>query len=83
MYANGIDGSATSYTILFSEATSGDQCDFVSISASTCKSRVCSYEFEVSSSSCPPLKDITVTAFATNVLGDGPLSNAIFISEIQ
>ena len=70
--SDNIDGSATSYTIQFSDSTSSTDCkDSVTIPASSCSGRVCNYEFEIANSSCSLSADITVTAFATNVFGDG------------
>ena len=44
------------------------------ISASTCESGVCSDWFDIASSPCAQSTNVMVTAFATNLLGDGPPS---------
>ena len=36
---------------------------------------------EVSSSLCPPQADISVSAFATNIFGNGHLSDSLHIGE--
>ena len=75
-----IDGSASFYTINYFDPTSGSGCGSVTIPASSCKSvGVCSHMFELLSSSCPHSDDITVTVYATNVLGNGPTSQPITI----
>ena len=48
------------------------------ISASTCESGVCSDWFDIASSPCAG-STVTVTSFATNLLGDGPPSQPIEI----
>ena len=70
----GVDGSALSYTISYSDSVSGINCHSTTISASSCDDGICSDVFEASASLCPPLTDITVTVFATNILGNGPTS---------
>ena len=76
--SDAIDGSPTSYTIQYSDsrATSSVGCnDSETIPASSCRGSICNYVFEIANSSCSP-DDIIVTAFATNVFGDGPHSSA-------
>ena len=74
--SDSIDGSATSYTIEYSDSTSSTGCnDSVTIPASLCINNVCNHVFKIASSFCSP-SDISVTAFATNVFGDGPHSSA-------
>ena len=62
---------------------SGTICSSAEIQASSCSSgQVCSHQFEVDLSSCVPFADITITVFATNVLGSGQTSNVITIGII-
>ena len=75
----GIDGSAKSYTITYSDSSSGSSCASATIPASSCEGGVCSHRFDISSSPCRLSPDITLTAFATNILGDGPSSEAVRI----
>ena len=74
----GTDGSAISYTITYIDSISGSICGLTSIAASSCGSRICTDWFDLSSSMCKNSSNITVAAFATNVFGDGPLSD-IFV----
>ena len=75
--SDGIDGSATNYTITYSDSTSGRTCGLFTISASTCTSGHCNHMFEI-----PPVCSdigIVITVFATNVLGDGPSSEPVLL----
>ena len=76
--ADGIDGSAVSYTIIYSDSTSGGICSSAVISASLCTEELCTHSFDTSSSLCPPAANIDVVVFATNVLGNGSTSEPIF-----
>ena len=67
-------GSIFAYTIIYSDSTSGSSCGLATIPASSCRGRMCSHIFEVSSSFCLPSADINVTVFATNILGEGQFS---------
>ena len=75
--SDGIDGSAANYTITYSESTSGKICDCVTISTSesACISGQCNHMFDTSA--CSDFTSITITVFATNVLGDGPSSKQV------
>ena len=79
----GIDGSATSYTITYTNSmVSGEICGSRSatILASSCGDNgMCNHTFNVTSSSlqCPFFFDLSVTVFATNPLGNGPVSSPI------
>lgn len=63
------------------ESGSGRLCDSTTIAATSCQSNKCSYTSEVLYTSCPSSTDIFVTVFATNVLGDGSLSQAVKIGK--
>ena len=54
-------------------------CSSITLPASSCDDGVCTSVYEVSSSSCPPQTDISVSAFATNVFGNGQLSDSLII----
>lgn len=75
-----IDSSTTSYTLLYYDSLSGIMCDLVTIELILCQSRACSHEFKISSSSCLTTANINVTAFGSNVFGDGPTSSPSMIS---
>lgn len=68
----GIDGSATSYTIVYTDA--GILCDFIKVPAFRCQGGLCSHLFDVSSSHCVNSTNISIAIYATNLLGDGPAS---------
>ena len=74
-----LDGSATSYTITYTDSTFSYICGSTVISASTCESGICSDWFDIASSPCAQSTNVTVTAFATNLLGDGSPSQPIQI----
>ena len=74
-----IDGSTISYTIIYSDSHSNNSCGLSIISVSSCEGSICSHLFEVSASSCSPSSNINVSIFATNILGDGLLSNSVMI----
>ena len=79
--SDGIDGSATSYTITYTDTLSGDTCGRATIPASVCLNRMCSHVFEVSSSNCRPFSDINVTVFGTNILGNGTVAQSVTIGQ--
>ena len=72
--SSGIDGSAVSYTVTYSEATSGNICGSATISTSSCDDEVCRYllRIDLASSCLSSTRSVRVTAFATNILGNGP-----------
>ena len=73
----GIDGSATSYTIVYTDA--GILCDFIKVPAFRCQGGLCSHLFDVSSSHCVNSTNISIAIYATNLLGDGPASEPFSI----
>ena len=71
------DNSVLSYTIAYSDLTSGNisVCDSVTIKASSCGNGLCSHQFQLSFFKfCQNSADIIVTVFATNLFGDGSIS---------
>ena len=73
--SDGIDGSATSYTIMYTDPTSRRTCGSITISASECTSGQCDHMFNIPSDSvCSNATGIVISVFATNILGDGPSS---------
>ena len=73
--SNEIDGSTTFYNINYTNSTSGVLCNSISIPASSCTNRICSHEFNnIPSSLCSPSTTLSVIVFASNILGDGELS---------
>ena len=82
----GIDGSATSYTVNYFQIDSitvtNTTCVSVLIPSSSCKHGECKHIFDISSlSHCltAPVSSIGVTAFATNILGNGVNSDPVFV----
>lgn len=73
--SNEIDDSATNYTIIYSDSTSGRICDSAIISALTCTTGKCNHMLDIPSDGvCSNISRITITIFATSILGDGPMS---------
>lgn len=83
MISDGIDGSATSYTINYLDSISGDFCSSATIPASSCVDGTCNHTFEVSTSSCPPCVDINITVYSTNILGNGAISDPLTIGSFE
>ena len=76
-----IDGSASTYTILYSDSVNGTViCDSVNVSASECHSGTCFNYFNLTSSSCST-KNITVTVYGSNIFGSGIQSPPIVKGE--
>lgn len=72
-----MSGSPLSYTIAYFNINSKGihDCDSVTLMASLCENGLCSHRFQVSSiPSCRNSTHIIVTAFATNVFGNGSIS---------
>ena len=81
--SNTINGSDTSHTITYSNRN-GDSCGSVTFptNSESCGEGTCRHLFNVSSSSCPPSDDIIVTLLATNVFGNGPMSDSITVGKL-
>ena len=77
-----INGDADNYTVTYAETTTGATCYSDTIMASSCKDGICQHSYDSSSDSlfCRQNANITVTVFATNILGDGRMSTPINIS---
>ena len=69
-----------SYTITYSDASSGRICDSAAIPASSCLNHLCCHTFGEISPSCSSNGDISITLFATSILGDGPPSQPLIFS---
>ena len=74
-----IIGSASSYTIIYSDSASHGNCDSIKIPAAKCQRSLCKHIFDVSSSPCSNATNISVAVSATNLLGDGPSSHPVSI----
>ena len=84
--ADGIDGSPISYTVIYSDTTTGDVCLEATLPASECERGICRHmPFDRSHSECIPQGNVSVSAYATNLLGDGPVSDPvrIILSELH
>lgn len=86
--SEGIDGSPISYTIIYVDSVNNAPCFNVTIPASecTCETNImdicsCKHDmnFETVVTERCDQTDINITAFATNILGDGPVSDSITI----
>ena len=67
--ADGVSGSVTDYNFIYSGTT---------LSMAACSSVSCEYSIDVSSI-CLPLNDVDMTISASNVLGQGPISDPMII----
>ena len=78
----GIDGSASSYTITYYSFFSGSICGTATIPVPSdfCINGICRHVFDSSSSVCDSVTDFVITAYATNVFGDGPTSNPVHVN---
>ena len=72
-----INSSIISYTINYTDASTGKSCGNVTIPAKSCIKGACSHEFQVRSSKCPPEANFTIKMYGTNALGNGRNSNPI------
>ena len=75
--SNEIDGSTIFYNINYTNSTSGESCGSVAIPASSCANGVCIHKFNLSSSLCSPSTALSVIAFASNILGNGEVSDEL------
>ena len=76
MISDGIDGSATSYTLTYYNSVSGIICGSAIVPASTCVDGMCRHFFTYKESTCnSPSVSVNVTISAANLLGSGPPSH--------
>ena len=76
MISDGVDGSALSYIISYTDSNTGEMCNSLTISASSCKQEVCTVPF-ISPLPCSETVgsgDIDISISANNRLGSGPPS---------
>ena len=73
--SNEIDGSALSYSISYYDSTSNILCGSAIIQPSSCVNGTCRHIFDLALSPCIMGTKFTLTVVATNVFGDGPISN--------
>ena len=76
---DGINGTATSYMIYYSDSDTGKLCGSSKLSPSLCDIGICSEEFYdiVELSMCRASANINVTVSVITTLGEGPQSNPI------
>ena len=69
----GINGSITSFNIIYSDTNSGSVCgSSVIVPDATCEGGICKDVFNTSSSLCPLAADIRITIVAANIIGEVP-----------
>ena len=76
---NGFTDSDISYTISYTDVTTGNICGSATILQSSCVTDVCIHIFDILSSTCMYSVPINVTVSATNIFGTGPPSHPIQI----
>jgi hypothetical protein len=79
--SDGIDGSAHTYNITYTDAVSQIICVSVDIPVSSCSNGICEHELRMSSSECAASAlHIVVAVAGTNVLGTGRPSVPVKVS---
>ena len=74
--SDGINGSITSYNIIYSDANSGSRCgSSMIIPDASCQEKTCRDVFNISSSLCSLASDIRITIVAANIIGEVPVAN--------
>ena len=79
MISEGVDGSALSYIISYTDSNTGELCSSLTLPASSCKQRICTVPF-ISPMPCSDSEivdgdgDIDISISADNRLGRGPPS---------
>ena len=78
---NGLDGSATNYTVVYSDTSSETICYSTTLPASACGSPrgICKHVQNFPLSSCPQPIGIRMSVYGTNVVRSGPPSNTITV----
>ena len=64
---------------MYSDTLSSTSCGIETIQAASCVDRACLSHLQLSDNACSNSSNITVTVFATNILGNGPLSKPVFV----
>ena len=78
--SDGIDGSATTYTLTYYNSISGIICGSAIVLATTCMDGVCRHTFTYEESACGSSSiSVNVTISATNHLGSGPASDPVMV----
>ena len=80
--SDNIDVSPVSYTITYTDFTSGRICDSFTVPSSICQDGLCRHLFEISPP-CSINNDTCISVFSTNALGDGPHSHPVIFSLIS
>ena len=76
----GVDGSALSYTVIYTDAASGIVCASATLLATSCVDQLCVHHLQVSSSNCSTSRLITVNVLGNNLLGPGELSVPVYVN---
>ena len=77
--SDGIDGSATSYTVTYYGLASGNTCGTINIPVSTCIGGICSYLAQIDAS-IPCIfsaNGVSLAASARNIFGNGKSSASL------
>ena len=76
---NAISGSATSYTVTYTDSVTAADCGTETVLASSCQDGdgTCTHFFDVSTSMCDRSARLNVAVSATNVLGEGQPSSQV------
>ena len=79
--SEGINGSATTYFITYTDPSTGEFCGSTSVDASTCVNGICysNYSYERLLPGCIDSEAVNVTINALNVFGNGSDTEAVQI----
>ena len=72
--------SVVSYTITYTDVSSGGICGSATIPASSCLNETCCHTFGEISPPCSSDGDISISVFPTSILEDGPPSKPLVFS---
>lgn len=78
MISDGINGSASSYTVLYSDSITNSVCNRAVLNSTSCENGLCTHLFDTMTSECLISTDIAVSVVATNALGNGQSSAPVF-----
>ena len=83
MISDTISGSASSYTIVYTDSIFGTVCGQAEIDSTSCESELCQHLFDSLTSECSATSNIEISVSATNALGEGPSSPPILRGLLQ
>ena len=83
MISDMINGSASTYTIVYTDSVFGTVCGGAEIDFVLCERELCRHLFDSLTSECSATTNIEISVSAINALGEGPSSPSIFQGLLQ